>query len=108
MYLDGSGQVWFLLAEVEEPGNRHAIGQIVDEGHVVDQVVHLSNAQDDNGGNALWEMKVGGITKKDAEYLRHLSLRFCCVCLKRQREQRRRYLRRAAERGLGCSFLGES
>lgn len=73
MYLDGSGQVRFLLAEVEEPGNRHSIGQIVDKGHVVDQVVHLSNAQDDNGGNALREMKVGRVTKKDAEYLRHPS-----------------------------------
>lgn len=106
VYLDGSGQVRFLLAEVEEPGDRHSIGQIVDKGHVVDQVVHLSNAQDDNGGNALREMKGGRVTKKGAEYLRHVLCVSARVCFKRYRE--RQYLRRAAGRGLGCSFLGES
>lgn len=63
LYLDGSVQVGFLLAEVEETSNCDSIGQIVDKGHVVDQVVCLSNAQDDNGGNALWEMKVGSKVK---------------------------------------------
>lgn len=63
LYLDGSEHVGFLLAEVEETSNGYSIGQIVDKGHVVDQVVCLSNAQDDNGGNALWEMEVGVTVK---------------------------------------------
>lgn len=58
LYLDGSGQVGSLLAEVEEASNGYTIGQIVDKGHIVDQVVCLSNAQDDYSGNALWEMKI--------------------------------------------------
>ena len=58
LYLDGSDQVWSLLAEVEKASNGYPIGQIVDKGHIVDQVVCLSNAQDDYGGHALWVMKV--------------------------------------------------
>lgn len=53
LYLDGSDQVGSLLAEVEETSNGDSIGQIVDKGHVVDQVVCLSNAQDEYGGEAL-------------------------------------------------------
>lgn len=45
----------FLLAEVDEPGDCHSIWKVVDEGHVVDQVVCLSNAKDEYCGNALWE-----------------------------------------------------
>lgn len=59
LYLDGPDQVGFFLAEVEETSNGNSIGQIVDKGHIVDQVVCLSNAQDDYGSNALWEIKVG-------------------------------------------------
>lgn len=55
LYLDGSDQVGSLLAEVEEASNSYAVGQIVDKGHIVDQVVCLSNAQDDYCGKALWE-----------------------------------------------------
>lgn len=58
LYLDGSEQVGSFLAEVEEASNGYAIGQKVDKGHVVDQVVCLSDAQDEYGGNALWEVKV--------------------------------------------------
>lgn len=56
-YLDGSGQVGSLLAEVEQARDGHAIRQIVDEGHIIDQVVCLSNTQDEYGGNALWGIK---------------------------------------------------
>ena len=63
LYLNGSGQVGPLLAEVEEAGNGYPIGQIVDKGHIVDQVVRLSNAQDDYGGSALSEMKIDSKVK---------------------------------------------
>ena len=57
LYLDGSGQVGSGLAEVEEAGDGDPVGQVVDEGHVVDQVVCLSDAQDDDGGDALWRRR---------------------------------------------------
>lgn len=45
----------FLLAEVDEPSNCYSIRKVVDEGHVVDQVVCLSDAKDEYCGDALWE-----------------------------------------------------
>lgn len=72
LYLDGSGQVGSRLAEVHEAGNGYPIGQIVDKGHIVDQVVCLSNAQDEYGGNALWEVKIGLKVK-------YIFLVFLCV-----------------------------
>lgn len=60
LYLDGPQQVGSLLAEVQEAGNGYPVGQVVDEGHIVDQVVCLSNTQDKYGGNALWEHMKGG------------------------------------------------
>lgn len=57
LYLDGSGQVGFLLAEVEQTGNGYSIRQVVDKGHVVDKVVCLSKTQYDYGGNTLWKMR---------------------------------------------------
>lgn len=55
MYLDGSKQVGFLLAEVEETSDGDPIRQEIDEGDVIDQVVRLSDTQDYNGGGALRE-----------------------------------------------------
>lgn len=52
-YLYRSSQVGPFLAEVEKAGNGYPIGQIVDKGHIVDQVVCLPNTQDDNCGKAL-------------------------------------------------------
>lgn len=45
----------FLLAEVDESSNCYSIRKVVDEGHVVDQVMCLSNAKDEYRGDALWE-----------------------------------------------------
>lgn len=58
-YFYGSGQVGFLLAEVEETGDCYSIRQVVDKGHVVDQVVCLSDAKDDDCGDALQGEKKG-------------------------------------------------
>lgn len=69
-YLDGSDQVGSFLAEVEEASNGHAVGQIVDKGHIVDQVVCLSDAQDDYGGKALWEGKVRSRVKYVLNYFK--------------------------------------
>lgn len=55
MYLDGSKQVGFLLAEVEETSDGDPIRQEIDEGDVIDQVVRLPDAQDYDGGGALRE-----------------------------------------------------
>lgn len=55
MYLDGAKQIGFLLAEVEETSNGDSIGQKIDEGDIIDQVVCLSNTQDYYGGGALGE-----------------------------------------------------
>lgn len=54
-YLYGSGQMGFLLAEVDETSDCYSIRQVVDEGHVVDQVVCLSDAKDDYRCDALRE-----------------------------------------------------
>lgn len=96
VYLDGSEQVGFLLAEVEETSNGYPIGQKIDEGHVVDQVVHLSDAQDDDGGEALRETEKLSFRLN----LRHISTE--------QTELRAQYSRRAAGPGSGCSSPGGS
>lgn len=77
-YLNGSGQVGFLLAEVEETSDCYSIRQVVDKGHVVDQVVCLSDAKDDNCGDALQEKKKGGI--KCHVYHDQRLLRVSSVC----------------------------
>lgn len=53
MYLNWSEQVGLLPAVVQQAGDRDAVRQIVDEGNVVDKVVCLSDAEDDDGGGAL-------------------------------------------------------
>lgn len=45
----------FLLAEVDKPSDCYSIWKVVDEGHVVDQVVCFSNAKDEYRCDALWE-----------------------------------------------------
>lgn len=55
VYLDGSKQVGFLPAEVEETSDGDPIRQEIDEGDVIDQVVRLSDTQDYDGGGALRE-----------------------------------------------------
>lgn len=52
-YLDGPVQVGFLPAVIQQAGDGDAVGQIVDEGDVVDQVVCFSNAENNDGGSAL-------------------------------------------------------
>lgn len=52
-YLDGSVQVGFLPAVVQQTCDSDAIRQVVDKGDVVDQVVGFSNAEYNNGGSAL-------------------------------------------------------
>lgn len=52
-YLDGSVQVGFLPAVVQQTCDGDAVRQVVDEGDVVDQVVCFSNAEYNNGGSAL-------------------------------------------------------
>lgn len=69
LYLDGSEQVGFLLAEVEETSNGYPIGQKIDEGHVVDQVVCLSDAQDDDGGEALRETEEAHLQTEPVPHL---------------------------------------
>lgn len=59
LYLNGSGQVGPLLAQVEQASDGHPVGQVVDEGHVVDQVVCLSNTHDEYCGDTLEDMQVG-------------------------------------------------
>lgn len=54
-YLNGSGKVGFHLAEVDEPSNCYSVRKVVDERHVVDQVVCLSDAKNKYRGDALWE-----------------------------------------------------
>lgn len=53
-YLNGSGQTGSLLAEVDEPSDCYSIRKVVDEGHIVDEVVRLSDAKDEYCGDALW------------------------------------------------------
>lgn len=52
-YLDGSVQVGFLPAVVEQACNGDAVRQVVDEGDVVDEVVRFSNAEYNNSGGTL-------------------------------------------------------
>lgn len=52
-YLDGSVKVRFLPAVEEQACDGDPIGQVVDEGDVVDQVVRFSDAENDDGGGAL-------------------------------------------------------
>lgn len=59
LYLNGSGQVGPLLAQVEQAGDGHPVGQVVDEGHIVDQVVRLSNTHDEYCGETLEDKQVG-------------------------------------------------
>ena len=56
-YLDGPEKVGFLPAIVHESCDGHSVGEVVDKRHVVDKVVSLTDAQDQDGGNALWDIK---------------------------------------------------
>lgn len=38
---------------VQQAGDGDAIGQVVDEGHVIDEVVRFPDAEYDNSGGAL-------------------------------------------------------
>lgn len=58
-YLDGSRQAGSGLAQVQQSSDGDPVGQVVDEGHVVDQIVRLSNTQDEYCGDALWDMQAG-------------------------------------------------
>lgn len=53
VHLDGSVQVGFLPAVVQQACDGNTVWQVVDEGDVVDQIVCLSNAEYDDGGCAL-------------------------------------------------------
>lgn len=52
-YLDGSVQVGFLPAVVQQACDGDAVRQVVDEGDVVDKVLCFSDAEYNNGGSAL-------------------------------------------------------
>lgn len=52
-YLNGSVQVGFLPAVVQQACDGDAIRQVVDEGDVVDQVVSLPDAEYHNCGSTL-------------------------------------------------------
>lgn len=52
-YLDGSVQVGFLPAVVQQACDGDAVRQVVDEGDVVDEVVRLSDAEYYDSGGAL-------------------------------------------------------
>lgn len=67
-YLDRSVQGGFGPAVVQQASDGDPIRQIVDEGHVVDEIMCFPDAQYDNGGSALrrhkhniWERLVGYI-----------------------------------------------
>lgn len=52
-YPDRSGQVGSRFSQVQQTRDGYAVGQVVDEGHIVDQVVCLSDTQDDYCGETL-------------------------------------------------------
>ena len=51
--LDWSVEVGFLPAVEQQGCDGDAVRQVVDEGHVVDEVVCFSDAENNNGGSAL-------------------------------------------------------
>lgn len=99
-YLYRSSQVGPFLAEVEKAGNGYPIGQIVDKGHIVDQVVCLPNTQDDNCGKALLD-RTGSNKRKLKHWISVLKLHSWINLLVWN-------VHRAAGQELVCSFLGGS
>lgn len=56
-HLNGPVQLGLFPAVVKQASDGDPVGEVVDERDVVDQVVRLSDAQDHNGGSALWEIQ---------------------------------------------------
>lgn len=56
-YLDGSVQRGLGPAVVQQAGDGDAIRQVVDEGHIIDEVVCFADAEYDDGGGTLHRHK---------------------------------------------------
>ena len=52
-HLDWPMHVWLFEAQDDLPGNSDPVEEVVDEAHVVDESVHVTGAQHEQGGQAL-------------------------------------------------------
>lgn len=47
-YLNGPIKVWLFPSVVQKASDGDPIGEVVNKRHVIDEIMSLSNAQDDN------------------------------------------------------------